>query len=80
MDLFDHALQNRMKTEAPLAARLHQRTLDEFVGQEEVVGPGKLLRQAIEADRLFSSILLWGDRLGEDRPGEGDRQSDEVAL
>ena len=60
MDLFDHALQNRMKTEAPLAARMRPRTLDEFVGQEEIVGPGKLLRRAIEADRLFSSILLWG--------------------
>ena len=60
MDLFDHALQNRMKTEAPLAARMRPRTLDEFVGQEAIVGPGKLLRRAIEADRLFSSILLWG--------------------
>ncbi|HEX2980046.1 MAG TPA: AAA family ATPase, partial [Anaerolineaceae bacterium] len=35
-------------------------TLDEFVGQEHVVGPGKLLRRAIQADRLFSSIILWG--------------------
>jgi putative ATPase len=49
-----------MKTEAPLAARIRPRTLDEFVGQEEIVGPGKLLRRAIEADRLFSSIILWG--------------------
>src|SRR4030065_2822162 len=49
-----------MKTEAPLAARMRPRTLDEFVGQEHIVGPGKLLRRAIEADRLFSSILLWG--------------------
>jgi putative ATPase len=60
MDLFDHALQNRMKTEAPLAARMRPRTLDEYVGQEEILGPGKLLRRAIESDRLFSSILLWG--------------------
>ncbi len=60
MDLFDHAMQERMKTEAPLAARMRPRTLDEFIGQEEIVGPGKLLRRAIEADRLFSSILLWG--------------------
>ncbi|HEX9618115.1 MAG TPA: AAA family ATPase [Anaerolineales bacterium] len=60
MDLFDHALHERMKTEAPLAARMRPRTLDEFVGQEEIVGPGKLLRRAIEADRLFSSIILWG--------------------
>jgi putative ATPase len=60
MDLFDHALQQRLKTEAPLAARLRPRTFDEFVGQDDIVGPGKLLRRAIEADRLFASILLWG--------------------
>jgi putative ATPase len=60
MDLFDHALHERLKTEAPLAARMRPRTLDEFAGQEEIVGPGKLLRRAIEADRLFSSIILWG--------------------
>jgi putative ATPase len=59
-DLFDHAMHERMKTEAPLAARMRPRTLDEFVGQEEIVGPGKLLRRAIESDRLFSSIILWG--------------------
>jgi len=60
MDLFTHAMQERMKSEAPLAARMRPRTLDEFVGQEHIVGPGKLLRRAIEADRLFSSIILWG--------------------
>jgi putative ATPase len=60
MDLFTHSMNERMKTEAPLAARMRPRTLDEFIGQEEIVGPGKLLRRAIEADRLFSSILLWG--------------------
>src|SRR5512144_200381 len=59
-DLFDHAMQERMRQEAPLAARMRPRTLDEFVGQEHIVGPGKLLRRAIESDRLFSSILLWG--------------------
>ncbi len=60
MDLFDHALKERLATEAPLAARMRPRTLDEFVGQEDIVGPGRLLRRAIEADRLFSSIILWG--------------------
>jgi putative ATPase len=60
MDLFDHAMQEKMKTEAPLAARMRPRTLDEFVGQRHIVGPGKLLRRAIEADRLFASIILWG--------------------
>ena len=60
MDLFDHALKERMKTDAPLAARMRPRTLDEYVGQKHIVGEGRLLRRAIEADRLFSSILLWG--------------------
>ncbi len=60
MDLFDHAMQQRMEHEAPLAARMRPRTLDEMVGQEDIVGEGRLLRRAIEADRLFSSILLWG--------------------
>jgi putative ATPase len=64
-DLFDHAMQERMKNEAPLAARMRPRTLDEFVGQEHIIGEGKLLRRAIESDRLFSSIILWGP------PGSG---------
>src|SRR5512141_3313992 len=59
-DLFDHAMQERMKQEAPLAARMRPRTLDEYIGQEHIVGEGKLLRRAIEADRLFSSIILCG--------------------
>ena len=60
MDLFSHSMQERMKQEAPLAARMRPRTLDEFVGQEHIVGPGKLLRRAIETDRLFSSIIFYG--------------------
>jgi putative ATPase len=50
----------RMAHEAPLAARMRPRTLAEFAGQEEIVGDGRLLRRAIESDRLFSSIILWG--------------------
>jgi putative ATPase len=60
MDLFDHAMQQRMDNEAPLAARMRPRTLDEVVGQGHIIGTGRLLRRAIETDRLFSSILLWG--------------------
>jgi len=60
MDLFQHAMQDRIAREAPLAARMRPRTLDEFEGQDEIVGEGRLLRRAIEADRLFSSLLLWG--------------------
>jgi putative ATPase len=59
-DLFDHAMHERMKSDAPLAARMRPRTLEEYIGQEHIVGEGKLLRRAIEADRLFSSIILWG--------------------
>jgi putative ATPase len=59
-DLFDHALQERMQSEAPLAARMRPRTLEEYIGQEHIIGEGKLLRRAIEADKLFSSIILWG--------------------
>ncbi len=44
---------------AGLAVRMRPRTLEEFVGQEHVVGPGKLLRRAMEADRL-SSVILYG--------------------
>ena len=60
MDLFDHAMKKSLASEAPLAARMRPRTLDEYMGQEHILGEGKLLRRAIEADRLFSSIILWG--------------------
>ncbi len=60
MDLFDHALKDRLTTQAPLVARMRPRTLDEYTGQGHIIGEGRLLRRAIEADRLFSSILLWG--------------------
>jgi putative ATPase len=48
-----------LPADAPLAARMRPRTLEEYAGQEHVLGPGKLLRRAIEADRL-SSIILYG--------------------
>ena len=53
MSLFE---QNE-RTGAPLADRMRPRTLDEFFGQTHIVGPGRLLRRAIEADRLTSSIF-----------------------
>ena len=43
----------------PLAARMRPRTLDEFVGQEQIVGPGRALRRAIESDQV-PSMILWG--------------------
>ena len=47
-----------MGESAPLADRMRPRTLEEFIGQEHLVGPGRLLRRAIEADRLTSSIFF----------------------
>jgi len=58
-DLFDYAREQRQFNYAPLAVRMRPKTLDEFVGQEHIIGPGRLLRRAIEADQL-SSIILWG--------------------
>ncbi|MBU2529498.1 MAG: replication-associated recombination protein A, partial [Elusimicrobia bacterium] len=56
MDLFEHA--NQFK-HAPLAYRMAPQTLDEFIGQEHIISEGKLLRRAIEADRV-SSIIFFG--------------------
>ena len=59
-DLFEYSGRDAREREQPLAARMRPRDLEEFVGQQEILGPGKLLRRAIESDRLFSSIILWG--------------------
>ncbi|HUH98468.1 MAG TPA: AAA family ATPase [Anaerolineales bacterium] len=59
-DRFDHAMQERLKRGAPLAARVRPRTLEEFVGQERITPERKLLRPATESDKLFSSIILRG--------------------
>ena len=58
-DLFEAAAAERLTSRAPLAARLRPRTLDEIVGQDHLVGPGRPLRELIAADRL-SSVILWG--------------------
>jgi len=59
MDLFSAADENLRQKEAPLAARMRPEKLEEFFGQEEIIGPGKLLRRSIQADRL-SSMILFG--------------------
>ena len=59
LDMFDARRSDEQRTRAPLATRMRPRTLDEIVGHQQVIGPGTLLRKAIEADRL-SSIILWG--------------------
>src|SRR5260221_9862238 len=53
----DAPVENRAK--APLAERMRPRTFDEFVGQQDLLAPGKPLREAIERD-LLQSIILWG--------------------
>ena len=64
MTLFEHRARDQISREAPLAARMRPRSFDEFLGQEHVVGPGRVLRKSIEADQL-PSIVLWGP------PGSG---------
>ena len=59
MDLFDYARENQLKKEAPLAARLRPATLDEVVGQQHIIGRGRLLYRAIMADKL-SSLIFYG--------------------
>jgi putative ATPase len=58
-DLFGAAVEERLARQAPLAARLRPRTLDDVVGQDQLLAPGRPLRALIEEDRL-SSVLFWG--------------------
>jgi putative ATPase len=58
-DLFASALNERLAKQAPLAARMRPRTLDEVVGQDHLLATGAPLRGLIDADRL-GSIILWG--------------------
>ena len=58
-DLFEHASDADRQAAAPLAARLRPRSLDQFLGQEHIVGPGAPLGAALRHDRLWS-VILWG--------------------
>lgn len=58
-DLFASAASDRLARRAPLADRLRPTRLDDVVGQDHLLGPGRPLRRLIEADRL-SSVVLWG--------------------
>ncbi|MBO7336560.1 MAG: AAA family ATPase, partial [Lachnospiraceae bacterium] len=58
-DLFEYMAQQNKESEAPLAARLRPRTLDEVVGQQHIIGKDKLLYRAIKADKL-SSVIFYG--------------------
>lgn len=64
MDLFENRGERILQEKAPLATRMRPRSLKEFQGQAHILGKGKILRRAIEADRL-SSIILYGP------PGSG---------
>ena len=59
MDLFSYMNEKNRESEAPLASRMRPRTLDEVVGQEHIVGRGRLLYRAIRADKL-SSVIFYG--------------------
>ena len=59
MDLFDYMKETTMEKESPLASRMRPTTLDEVVGQEHIIGPGKLLYRAIKADKL-GSVIFYG--------------------
>ncbi len=64
MDLFEHRFEEQRKHEIPLAARMRPKRLEDFVGQEHLVGEGRILRKAIESGQL-PSFILWGP------PGSG---------
>ena len=59
MDLFEYMRREQQETESPLAARIRPTTLDEVVGQEHIIGKGRLLRRAIQADKL-GSLVFYG--------------------
>ncbi len=59
MNIFDYMRGNDMEKEAPLAARMRPRTLDEVMGQEHIIGEDKLLYRAIKADKI-SSVIFYG--------------------
>jgi putative ATPase len=59
MDLFGDVRKKNFQRVAPLAVRMRPKSLDEFVGQQHFLGPGKLLRRMLEADRL-TSVIFYG--------------------
>ena len=70
MDLFEYMREQTKEQESPLASRLRPTTLEEVVGQEHIIGKGKLLYRAIKADAGYR----------EDNTCQGDRQYDECRI
>src|SRR5713101_1100343 len=64
MELFDSPAPKERRTPTPVAERMRPLHLDEFVGQKHLLGPGRLLREMVNADKLHS-LILWGP------PGSG---------
>src|SRR5258705_547615 len=63
-NLFSAATEKKKRAAAPLAERMRPKSLEEFVGQEHLLGPGRLLRQMVEGKQLHS-LIFWGP------PGSG---------
>ncbi len=59
LNIFDYMRNNDMEKEAPLAARMRPRSLEEVAGQEHIIGKDKLLYRAIKADKI-SSVIFYG--------------------
>lgn len=72
-DLFSASVADRLRRQAPLAARLRPRSIDDVVGQRHLVGPAGPLRLLVEADRL-TSVIFWGP------PGTGKTSLAEVVA
>ncbi|NLE02955.1 MAG: AAA family ATPase, partial [Fibrobacter sp.] len=58
-DLFERHREDLLSRTAPLADRMRPRTLDEYIGQDHIIGEGRLLRRAIQIDQL-SSVIFYG--------------------
>ncbi len=64
INIFDVSLAEELKKDGPLALRMRPKTIDDFIGQKEIISPGKFLYRAIIADKL-TSLIIWGP------PGSG---------
>ena len=59
MDLFSYMKEATLEKESPLASRMRPKTLEEVVGQQHIIGEGKMLYRAIKADKL-TSVIFYG--------------------